>query len=74
MSLRRGSPKRDSSSWPTQEGVDSSLLAFVSCQVLGKAALAVILKSEVLPKSELLQAVSLAKSLGLNCLVARLPS
>ena len=54
-------------------GVDSSLLSFVSCQVLGKAAIAVILKSEVLPKSELLQAVSLAKSLGLNCLVAEFP-
>jgi uncharacterized protein len=51
-------------------GVDSSLLAFVSTQVLGTAAFAVILKSDVLPKSELLQALALARSLELNCQVS----
>lgn len=51
-------------------GVDSCLLAYLSNQVLKTAALAVILKSQLMPNSELLQAQSLAESLGLNCLVA----
>ena len=54
-------------------GVDSSLLAHLSNQVLGKAALAVVLKSPLLPQSELQQAVSLAESLKLNYLVAEFP-
>jgi pyridinium-3,5-biscarboxylic acid mononucleotide sulfurtransferase len=47
-------------------GVDSSLLASVAHEVLGDKALAVILDSETMPRSELLQAVAFAKSLGLN--------
>ena len=51
-------------------GVDSSLLARVAHDVLGDRALAVILDSETMPRSELLQAIALAKSLGLNYRVA----
>lgn len=51
-------------------GVDSSLLARVAHDVLGDEALAVILDSETMPRSELLQAIALAKSLGLNYQVA----
>lgn len=50
-------------------GVDSSLLAKVARDVLGDGALAVILDSETMPRSELLQAMALAKSQGLNCQV-----
>ena len=52
-------------------GVDSSLLARVAHDVLGDRALAVILDSETMPRSELLQnARALAESLGLNYRVA----
>lgn len=51
-------------------GVDSSLLARLAHDVLGDEALAVILDSETMPRSELLQAIALAKSLGLNYQVA----
>lgn len=51
-------------------GVDSSLLARVAHDVLSDRALAVILDSETMPRSELLQAIALAKSLGLNYRVA----
>ena len=51
-------------------GVDSSLLAKVANDVLGDYALAVILDSETLPRSELKQARELAESLGLNYMVA----
>jgi len=47
-------------------GVDSSLLANVAHDVLGDKALAVILDSETMPRSELQHATALAKSLGLN--------
>ena len=50
-------------------GVDSSLLAKVARDVLGDGTLAVILDSETMPRSELLQAMALAKSQGLNCQV-----
>ena len=52
-------------------GVDSSLLAKVAHDVLGDNALAVILDTETMPRSELGYALDLAKSLGLNCLVAK---
>jgi uncharacterized protein len=51
-------------------GVDSSLLAKVANDVLGDSALAVILDSVTLARSELEQARELAKFLGLNCMVA----
>lgn len=51
-------------------GVDSSLLARVAHDVLGDRALDVILDSETMPRSELLQAIALAKSQGLNYRVA----
>lgn len=51
-------------------GVDSSLLARVAHDVLGDRTLAVILDSETMPRSELLQAIALAKSQGLNYRVA----
>ncbi|MEI8002811.1 MAG: ATP-dependent sacrificial sulfur transferase LarE [Methanothrix sp.] len=51
-------------------GVDSSLLAKVAHEVLCDKSLAVILESETMPRSELLQAIALAKSLGLNYQVA----
>lgn len=54
-------------------GVDSSLLAKVAHDVLEGEALAVILDSETMPRSELSQAISLAKSLGLNYKVAEFP-
>ena len=47
-------------------GVDSSLLASVAHDVSGDKALAVILDSETMPRSELQHATALAKSLGLN--------
>jgi len=47
-------------------GVDSSLLASVAGDVLKENALSVILDSETLPRSELLHAEELARSLGLN--------
>lgn len=52
-------------------GVDSSLLAKVAANVLGKNALCVILDCETMPRSELQHAVELAKSLGLNYRVAK---
>ncbi|MCK9564833.1 MAG: ATP-dependent sacrificial sulfur transferase LarE [Methanothrix sp.] len=51
-------------------GVDSSLLARVAHDVLGDRALAVILDSETLPRSELDKARELAASQGLNYRVA----
>ena len=51
-------------------GVDSTLLAKVAHGVLGGEALAVILDSETMPRSELEQARALATSLGLNYRVA----
>ncbi|MDD1749447.1 MAG: ATP-dependent sacrificial sulfur transferase LarE [Methanothrix sp.] len=51
-------------------GVDSSLLAKVAHEVLGDGALTVILDSETMPRSELFQAMALAKSQGLNCQTA----
>lgn len=53
-------------------GVDSSLLASVAHDVLSDRALTVILDSETMPRSELLHARALAKSLGLNYRVAEL--
>jgi uncharacterized protein len=52
-------------------GVDSSLLAKVANDVLGESALAVILDSETLARSELEQSREQAKSLGLNFRVAK---
>ena len=52
-------------------GVDSSLLAKVAHDVLGDNALAVILDTETMPRSELAYALDLAKALELNCLVAK---
>lgn len=45
-------------------GVDSSLLASVAGDVLKENALSFILDSETLPRSELLHAEELARSLG----------
>lgn len=52
-------------------GVDSSLLAIVATEVLGDRALCVILDMEVVPRSELRQAVDLAEFMGLNYRVAK---
>ncbi len=52
-------------------GVDSSLLAKVANDVLGDSALAVVLDSFTLARSELEQARELADSLGLNYVVAK---
>jgi uncharacterized protein len=54
-------------------GVDSSLLAAVAHDALGKDALAVILDSQTMSRSELENARELAGSLGLNCRVAEFP-
>jgi len=54
-------------------GVDSSLLAKVAHDVLGSGALAVILDSMAMPRSELQNARGLAKSLGLNYREAKFP-
>lgn len=54
-------------------GVDSSLLARLAQGVLGDNALAVILDSEVLPRSELEQATALAERIGLNYRIAKFP-
>ena len=51
-------------------GVDSSLLARVAHDVLGDRALAVILDSETMPRSELDKARELAASQGLNYRIA----
>jgi len=55
-------------------GVDSSLLAAIAKDVLGDKVQCVILDSETLPRSELGHAESLARSLGLNLVVARHPA
>ncbi len=52
-------------------GVDSSLLAKIALDVLGKNSLCIILDSETLPRSELRYAENLAKNLGLNYEVAK---
>ncbi len=52
-------------------GVDSSLLAKIAADILGDRALAVILDSETMPRSELRHAEELARSIGLNCRTAR---
>ncbi|MFZ2471456.1 MAG: ATP-dependent sacrificial sulfur transferase LarE [Methanothrix sp.] len=52
-------------------GVDSSLLARVAHDVLGDRALAVILDSETMPRSELDKARELAASQGLNYRAAK---
>ncbi len=54
-------------------GVDSSLLAAVAHDALGGNALAVILDSKLMPRSELLSAREMARSLGLNYRVAEFP-
>jgi len=51
-------------------GVDSSLLAKVASDLLGEKALCVLLDSETLPRSERKAAEELARSMGLNLLVA----
>lgn len=55
-------------------GVDSSLLAKIARDVLEENALCIILDSETLPRSELVYAKDLARSLGLNYEVAKCPS
>ena len=52
-------------------GVDSTLLALLARDALGDGALAVILDSETLPRSELEQAAALAREMGLNFRIAR---
>lgn len=52
-------------------GVDSSLLASIATDVLGANALCVTLDTEAMPRSELQQALDLAKSMGLNYRVAK---
>jgi uncharacterized protein len=52
-------------------GVDSSLLAKVALDILGANAISVVLDMEAMPRSELRQAVDLAKSLGLNFRVVK---
>ncbi len=54
-------------------GVDSSLLAKIARDALEENALCVILDSETLPRSELVYAKDLARSLGLNYEVAVCP-
>jgi pyridinium-3,5-biscarboxylic acid mononucleotide sulfurtransferase len=54
-------------------GVDSSLLAKVAHDALGGNALAVILDSIVMPRSELEGAKEQARSLGLNYRIAEFP-
>ncbi len=51
-------------------GVDSSLLALLARDTLGDGTLAVILESEVMPKSEVASAQKLASLLGLRCRTA----
>ena len=50
-------------------GVDSSLLLKVAVSVLGDRALAVIADSPTYPRSELGEAVELARLVGANCMV-----
>jgi uncharacterized protein len=52
-------------------GVDSSLLAKVATDVLGDGALCVILDSEAMPRSDLENAKSLAKSLGISLRIVK---
>lgn len=51
-------------------GVDSSLLAAISRDVLGDGAVAVILDSPLMPRRELEHATSVAQRLGIRCIVA----
>jgi uncharacterized protein len=50
-------------------GVDSSLLAAISRDVLGERAVAVILDSPLMPRRELEHARSVARRLGIECIV-----
>lgn len=52
-------------------GVDSSLLAAISRDVLGERAVAVILDSPLMPRRELEHAKSVAQRLGIRCIVVR---
>jgi uncharacterized protein len=52
-------------------GVDSSLLAWIASDILKENALCVIMDTETLPRSELLHAEELARSLGLNYVVKK---
>jgi uncharacterized protein len=52
-------------------GVDSSLLAKICTDSLGRDALSVILDSETLPRSELRHAEGLAKTIGLHFEIAK---
>jgi len=54
-------------------GVDSSLLAKIACDILKDNALCVILDSETLARSELLQAEKQARRFGLNYMLLKCP-
>ncbi|MEA3255627.1 MAG: ATP-dependent sacrificial sulfur transferase LarE [Candidatus Altiarchaeota archaeon] len=53
-------------------GVDSSLLAKVSRDVLGENALAVTIDSEVMPRSELKEAKKIAREIGIEHLIVEI--
>ncbi len=55
-------------------GVDSGLLAKVATDVLGGSALCIILDSETMARSELIHAINLAESLGLNYQIVKYTS
>lgn len=68
--LRETIASRESMLVSFSGGVDSSLLAAVARDVLGDRAVAVILDSPLMPRRELEHARSVARRLGIRCIVA----
>ena len=71
MDLKRRIGERRSLLVSYSGGVDSSLLARLTHDVLGERAMAVILDSETYPRGELEKAVALAEAIGLRLRVER---
>ncbi|HOL43463.1 MAG TPA: ATP-dependent sacrificial sulfur transferase LarE [Methanothrix sp.] len=67
--LRKIIASRESMLVSFSGGVDSSLLAAISREVLGERALAVILDSPLMPRREIEHARSVARRLGIECIV-----
>ncbi|MDH7597401.1 MAG: ATP-dependent sacrificial sulfur transferase LarE [Methanothrix sp.] len=66
--LRKIIASRESMLVSFSGGVDSSLLAAISREVLGERAVAVILDSPLMPRRDIKHAMSVAQRLGMECI------